>query len=62
MGNFQLPFIVYTKMFSELEQCVVIFPSNSAVCGVRESRFDKNDVYLSTCVCLMGNKHDIIAS
>lgn len=54
MGNFQFSFIIYIKMFSELIQCVIL-PSNSTVCSMHRSRFDKNDVYLSTCVCLMVN-------
>lgn len=55
MGNFQFSFIVSTKMFSELIQCVIM-PGYSAVCHMHESRFDKNDVYLRICVCLTGNQ------
>lgn len=55
MGNFQFSFIIYIKMFSELIQGVIL-PSNSTVCSMYGSRFDKNDVYLSTCVCLMVNQ------
>lgn len=55
MGNFQHSFIVYMKMFLELVQCVIL-PNYSAVYSMHGSRFDKNDVYLSTCVCLKGNQ------
>lgn len=41
-------------MFSEVIQYVIL-PSNSTVCSMHGSRFDKNDAHLSTYVCLMVN-------
>lgn len=55
VGNLQPSFIVYTKMFSELIECA-IFPSNPGVYSMHGSRLDKNDVYLSAYVCLMGDQ------